>query len=127
MPIAYILLELFCTYGWDDSQEQTQEVPSYCKYGVKKPGYHCMSNDCTFNAFTYTEDAIACTEDDGEVKGSDGWVGIGGDMQPDYLTDEQRIECVKMWKEICRRKVNEAYEEYMAKTGFKKFSLDENG
>jgi coproporphyrinogen III oxidase len=73
-----------------------------------------MFNHCPFVGYTYTEDAIACTENEGEVKGSDGWIGFGGDMEPEYLTGEHRLECIKIWKEICRRKVNEAYEEYMA-------------
>lgn len=126
MAISHLLLELFCSYGWNDSQEQNQRVPLYCKYGTRKPGYHCMYNNCPFVAYTHTEDAIACTEDCGEVRGNDGWIGFGGDMEPDHLTDTQRLECLKVWKEICRKKVNEAYEEYMLKTGFEKFSEGEN-
>jgi len=44
-------------------------------------------------------------------------VGFGGDMEPDSLSDEERRSMRKLWGEICKSKIDEAFEDYMKKSG----------
>ena len=119
MAITHLLLEVFCSYGWEEECKGS-DVPEFCKYGINSPGYHCIGNECPFVTYTETPDSIACTEKFGEVLGEDGWIGFGGDMEPDGVNELKREELRELWKKICQRKVLEAYEEYMLKAGLSK-------
>lgn len=39
------------------------------------------------------------------------FIGFGGEMEPEQY--DQRENDIKLWKEICREKIEEAYNVYM--------------
>lgn len=39
-------------------------------------------------------------------------IGFGGNMEPDTLQD--RDKRISLWRSICRRKIREAYDEYIS-------------
>jgi hypothetical protein len=41
------------------------------------------------------------------------WIGFGGDMDPDPYNDKMVSELKEPWGKVCKKKVNEAYEDYM--------------
>lgn len=117
------MLEVHCIYGL----ENDSTIPQYCKYGIKIPGYHCVINKCDYVGYSYAPHEIAYANEKGEVDIGDdsSWVAFGGDMEPENLTENEILECKKMWREICRKKINEAYEDYMEKTGFQGFCAED--
>ena len=116
MSYTHIILEVFCIYGIHEEFEY-KEPPQYCKYGVPNPGYHCLENSCKYHAFTYAPNEIAFAGEEGVVPDFDAWVGFGGDMESGHLSDEKIEELKKLWEEICRKKIREAYKEYMFRSG----------
>ncbi|TYP73230.1 hypothetical protein [Paenibacillus methanolicus] len=88
-------------------------VPAFCKYGVKKPGYHCLGHDCPFAGHAPAPNEIAYSHENGEV-GHDSWIGFGGDMAPEPYHEQLVTELKDTWQQVCKEKVEEAYEAYMA-------------
>ncbi|WP_084159724.1 hypothetical protein [Paenibacillus ehimensis] len=110
---THVILEVFCGY----SDENQNEIPSFCKRNVGNPGYHCLENKCKYVAYTYAPNEIAYSDDDGEVPNGESWLGFGGEMEP-HNADENRINELKnLWKETCIKKIHEAYDEYMKHSG----------
>ena len=125
--IVHLILEVMCHYEREKDTVNNPIAPEYCINGIDHPGHHCISNTCKYVWFTYAPNEIAYADENGEVIiHESSWVGFGGDMEPDNLTEEQRMNCKKLWEEICKKKINDAYEEYMEKTGFEKFSDGDN-
>ncbi|GKS09306.1 hypothetical protein YDYSY3_03060 [Paenibacillus chitinolyticus] len=115
MAIKHLVLELYCSQTWSDAKGTA--APSFCKNGIGEPGYHCLDNRCTYIASTYAPHEIAYAGEYGEVLDMDTWIGFGGEMIP-ADADEARIsELKKTWEEVCRRKIQEAYEEYLKLLG----------
>lgn len=116
MLYTHVILEIFCMYGMDEENEY-EAPPHYCKYGVSNPGYHCLENSCKYNTFTEAPNEIAFAGEKGVVPGFEAWVGFGGDMEPKEFSEEEICKLKKLWEEICRKKINEAYKEYMLRSG----------
>jgi hypothetical protein len=111
-----LLLEVYC--GIDDDNENG--VPSFCKSGADKPGYHCMENECPFVAYIEAPFEIAYAGDSGEVSDSDSWIGFGCEMVPEDADEHRITRLKKLWEEISKQKVQEAYIEYMKISGIEK-------
>ncbi|MBU7315019.1 hypothetical protein [Paenibacillus oleatilyticus] len=111
---THVILEVFCGFSDEDTN---QGVPSFCKRNVGNPGYHCLENACKFVAYTYAPHEIAFSGEDGEVPDGQSWLGFGGEMEP-RQADENHIDDLKrLWKQICIKKIHEAYDEYMKQSG----------
>ncbi|MCR2806844.1 hypothetical protein [Paenibacillus soyae] len=104
-------MELHCLYGIGD-QDEVNPVPFFCKYGVSKPGYHWLSEKCGFSGHAPAPLEIAYSGENGEVS-PDAWIGFGGDMDPNPYNDKMVSELKETWRNLCKKKVNEAYQEYM--------------
>ncbi|WP_255320203.1 hypothetical protein [Paenibacillus elgii] len=109
---------MHCLYGLDESQE-VGTVPKYCKYGVKNPGYHCLKNNCPYVGHAPAPHEIAFSGDSGDVE-DDAWIGFGGEMEPEIYSESKDMELKELWKEVCKEKIQEAYEEYMLRSKLKK-------
>ncbi|MBY9079819.1 hypothetical protein [Paenibacillus sp. CGMCC 1.18879] len=111
MVFAHLIVELHCLYGIGD-QDEINPVPPFCKNGVRKPGYHCLSENCEFSGHAPAPLEIAYSDEKGEVA-PDAWIGFGGDMDPNPYNDKMVSELKESWENICKKKVNDAYEDYM--------------
>jgi hypothetical protein len=109
MGYRHLLLEVYCCY--DFSEERTSEIPKYCRYGINNPGYHCFSNDCPFKGFAECPNELAFVGEFGEVKDEESFVGFGGEMDSD--DDKEKELLLNLWSKISKKKIDEAYEEYM--------------
>ncbi|WP_054028701.1 hypothetical protein [Bacillus sp. FJAT-28004] len=107
-------MELHCLHGLGETEEK-DNVPTFCKYGVHKPGYHCLANDCQFAGHAPAPHEIAYSHEDGEV-GHDAWIGFGGDMEPEPYNENAVTMLKDTWKKVCKEKVHDAYDEYMLKS-----------
>lgn len=56
----------------------------------------------------------------GLVADVDSHIGFGGEMEPEHASEEKVKDLKTLWSEICKKKIDEAYEEYMVKSGLKK-------
>jgi len=111
MAYRHVLLEVYCFY--DNRDDKMDAVPKYCNYGVGKPGYHCVDNECKFRSFTQCPHEFAYAGAFGEVKGEDSYIGFGGEMEPDRYDELERAKLLKLWEQICKKKIDEAYDEYV--------------
>lgn len=73
---------------------------------------HCW--ECSKFSYTYCPNEIAISNEEGIVENC---VGVGGDMEPTKL--EKREEYIDIWNDICEKKINEAYDEFMEQIGEK--------
>ena len=93
-----MILECYC-----DCEEKKPGL--LCEKDDFKIGSYCLKNSCKYFSYTIAPNEIAYSNDK----------GIGGDMNPE---DNDKIkECIDKWHEICTRKIDEAYEEYMMNLG----------
>ena len=109
----HILLELYCTYEWENTGTHT--IPNFCCYGIGNPGYHCIECQCKYVSYTYAPNEISYAGELGEVQDGDALVGFGGDMVPIDDSDENIRVRKELWRKICKNKILEAYKEYMNK------------
>ncbi|MDT9121499.1 hypothetical protein RSW84_29045, partial [Escherichia coli] len=79
--------------------------------GVKNPGYHCLKHNCPYVGHAPALHEIAFSGENGDV-GDDAWIGFGGEMEPEIYSESKIMTLKKLWKEICKEKIQEAYEEY---------------
>ncbi|SFF09049.1 hypothetical protein SAMN04487969_113152 [Paenibacillus algorifonticola] len=114
MAINHVILELYC--GFD--KEKNGKAPLYYKYGSYHPGYHCLENSCESLSYIKAPSEIAYSDSEGESEfEKNAWIGFGGDMNPESFDDENNYESLKnIWEEICKRKIQESYNEYMKRT-----------
>ena len=103
--INHILLELFCM--WEYTAKTNDKKPDFC-YG-NTPRYACLFNKCPYLSFTSCEDTLCYTNSFSETE-SDTIVSLGGEMLPDSCNEE---DLKLLWKKISKRKIEEAYQEYM--------------
>lgn len=54
---------------------------------------------------------IAVTISEGVVEYQEDFIGFGGNMEPTNI--QKRADYISIWKNICRKKINEAYDEYV--------------
>jgi hypothetical protein len=114
MPYNHVLLEVHCLNGIGD--EEIETAPEFCPK-VHEPGFHCLENNCKHRGITYAPYEIAYADRQGLVPDSECWIGFGGDMEPEDYDEEKTKILKELWKEICKQKIQEAYEEYMIKSG----------
>lgn len=108
---THLLIELYCSYGWNKNKDIS--IPEFCKSGIGNPGYNCMQYNCPFKSFTYADNEICYAGKLGEVPSSKSWIGFGGDMESQNYDEDENKKLLSLWEVICRKKINEAYEEFM--------------
>lgn len=102
---SHIMLETYC--GIDIEKDK---IPKFCILGAKKTGYHCYENDCEFKACTKVPNQISYVDENSVCRYD---IGFGGEMCPDDFDDDKTKELLKIWKEICIKKIDEAFDEFM--------------
>ncbi|HOV28358.1 MAG TPA: hypothetical protein PK566_18635 [Pseudobacteroides sp.] len=107
MGIKHLLLEVYC-----DCEDDIDE-PSFCHRGSNFPGIHCFENNCKFLSYTYCPNEISYSSELGLIESMKDCIGYGGDMLPKPYDEETQKNLVEKWKQICIRKISEAYNEYM--------------
>ncbi|SHH36929.1 hypothetical protein [Tepidibacter thalassicus] len=105
---SHVMLEVYCAY--DYKKYKNNHMPSFCKKGIGKPGYHCFENECEFISYTNVSHQISYVGELSEVKTD---IGFGGEMEPTNYDKEQRKKLLAIWENICKNKIKEAYDEYM--------------
>lgn len=109
MPYNHVLLEVYCSFGTND--EKNENVPEFCPT-VKEAGFHCLENNCKYCGYTYADYEFAYADKQGLVPDSGYWIGFGGDMEAEDYDEEKNENLKALWKDICKQKIKEAYEEY---------------
>lgn len=102
---SHIMLETYCAI---DSEKS--EVPEYCILESGKPEYHCYENECKYIYYTKAPNQISYMNEMGESIYD---IGFGGEMYPEDFDETKTKELLKIWKNICKRKIDEAFEGYM--------------
>ena len=72
-------------------------------------GIYCFK--CSRFSFCECPNEIALSGEKGLIEDDEDCIGFGGDMEPDAL--KNRNKYISIWRNICRRKIKEAYDEYM--------------
>ena len=103
MKMKHLIIEGFC-----DGCNKKEIRDIYPCKGKLKLGLHCF--ECSQFSYTYCPNEIALSDADGIVKD---WIGFGGSMEPEQV--EKRNEYIGIWNEICKMKINEAYEQFLEK------------
>lgn len=93
----HILLEAYCTK--DDELECTLKIDKICK--------DCFASNCKYLSYTEAPNEIIISDKNG-ISIYD--IGFGGDME---TIDDEREANIKIWENICKSKIDEAYAEYM--------------
>ncbi len=105
MRMKHVLLELYC----DCDIKNEKEKPKYCC----DFGDTCFEHNCQYLSYTYCPNEIAFAGASGVVESFDDCIGFGGDMEPEPY-DENEVEILlNEWKSICKKKIDEAYDEYI--------------
>ena len=102
MKMQHLLIEGYC-----DGAIGEEIHP--CK-NTFKLGIYCFK--CTQFSFCECPNEIAISGEKGLIEDDEDCIGFGGNMEPDTLRD--RGKCISLWKSICRRKIKEAYDEYIS-------------
>lgn len=111
MSFVHVMLEVYCGYSY--SREKKEEIPKFCKKGTGNPRYYCIENECPFVSYTIAPNEIAYVGQKGEVNDDESWIGFGGEMEADSYDEKENKKLISIWEEICKRKIVEAYDEYM--------------
>ena len=107
MYMKHLLIEGYC----DGKQS---EMDCICE-NTFKLGIHCLS--CPQFSYSQCPNEIAMSNHDGVIEKSDDFIGFGGDMEPS--NDESQEVWIDLWRIICKKKIKEAYTEYMEKLASK--------
>ena len=78
-----------------------------CKH-KKKMGIYCF--ECQYFSYAECPNAIAYSSKEGLIESEEDWIGFGGEMFPNNCDE---VKCINAWHKICRKKISEAYDEYM--------------
>ena len=100
MKIKHMLVEGFC-----DGKEGEKSVPCEGKLDL---GIHCFG--CPLFSYAQCPNEFAVSGNDGGVDRGD-FIGFGGDMEP--ISIVERDKYIDKWIKICKKKLDEAYNEYM--------------
>ncbi|MBQ7263045.1 MAG: hypothetical protein IJR14_04920 [Synergistaceae bacterium] len=117
--IGHVILEVCCLFEFPDedvsSETQPLDLPSCRRNGEGWPGVHCLFGKCPYAGFTDAPDELAFSDANGNVDFSDdsSWIGFGGEMEPNGISEPLRCELKKLWAKIAKRKIDEAYDLYM--------------
>lgn len=79
-------------------------------------GIYCL--ECPQFSYSECPNEIAVSNEMGLIESQDDYIGFGGDMEPEDV--EKRNDYIAIWKEICHKKINEAYDEYIKQVSIKK-------
>lgn len=115
MIMKHVLLEVYCDCNFENG-----EKPLECDM----IGYKCFDNKCRYLSFTYCPNEISYAGANGVVESFDDCIGFGGDMGPEIDDidgnkiplqewEDRESMLVQEWESICKKKITEAYEEYM--------------
>lgn len=107
--MKHLLLEVYC--------DCKLEIPSYCLNDLNstyRPGSHCFENNCKYLSYTDCPNEIAYAGELGIIETLEDFIGFGGEMEPNSNDVEKREFLLTKWRDICRKKISEAHEEYMA-------------
>lgn len=90
----HILLEAYCDFDWEKNDPALR--PACCN---KKeiPEFSCLANKCPYFYFTTAEYAFT-------------YIGKDSSSKKEILLGEESD--IELWESICRRKIDEAWEEY---------------
>ena len=115
--LSHVILEIVCFFDLDHNSTVT--MPAYCHNGTDNPGIHCILNQCPLMGVTDAPYELAFSHANGEINISDesSWVGFGGDMEPAGISEDTRNRLICLWREISKRKIKEAYAEYIEQMG----------
>lgn len=105
MKMKHVLLEIYCDYDEENENEKT-----ICCNVI---GNSCMESNCKYLSYTICPYEIAFTGSTGVVESFDECIGFGGKMEPETNDSSEREILLKEWKSICKKKIDEAYDEYM--------------
>lgn len=103
MRMKHIMLEGYCSV----------DVPNKnyaCNVHEKKMGIYCL--ECDLFSYTICPNEIALSNEYGIIESLDDFVSIDLDEED----DKKRCEKVSLWRNICKAKIAEAYDEYMKST-----------
>ncbi len=105
MVMTHLLIELFCDQGdYPKSKKQGLHIP--CK-GSFVMSERCLA--CPLSSYTYCPDELCLSDSSGCVAIESNAIGFGGNMMP----AENEEFWVARWHEIAKKKIVEAYDEYM--------------
>ena len=91
----FILLEAYCVKRF--AEHRSKALPDFCSEdGV--PGYSCLLHKCPYFDFTSAENAFA-------------YIGEDSSSKEEILLPSAAD--LALWEKICRKKINEAWEEYI--------------
>lgn len=91
----FVLLETYCQKRF--AENESKPLPDFCK-GDHVPGYSCLVKNCPYLDFSSAENAFAYIGEDSSSKEE---ILLGQDAD------------LRLWEKICRKKINEAWEEYI--------------
>jgi hypothetical protein len=103
--MKHVLLEIYCDYNTENENENP-----LCCNGI---GNACMESNCKYLSYTNCPHEIAFTGSTGVVESFDECIGFGGEMESETNDSSEREILLKEWKSICKKKIDEAYDEYM--------------
>lgn len=102
MEMKHLLIEGYC-----DGNKGEKEAP--CE-GTLVFGVYCL--ECSRFSYCKCPNEIAISNEEGLIETLEDFIGFGGEMEPEDI--EKRDEYIAVWKDICRKKIKEAYDEYMS-------------
>ena len=91
----FVFLEAYCKKHF--AENASKPLPDFCP-GNCVPEYRCFLHQCPYLDFTSAENAFAYIGEDSSSK-EEILLSSGADLA--------------LWEKICRRKINEAWEEYI--------------
>lgn len=100
MKMKHLLIEGYC----DGLKGQKNNICG----NTFKIGVDCL--ECSHFSYSICPNEIAISDNEGVIVDQGDFIGFGGDMEPKDL--DKRDNCIGVWKNICRKKINEAYDEY---------------
>ncbi len=101
MKFKHLLIECYC------EEELQQEI---CNNNFEM-GIQCIN--CPQASYVPCPNELALSNNKGVVESVEDFIGFGGDMEPTEICEEE--ERIRIWRDICKRKIKEAYEEYIRK------------
>lgn len=103
MRMKHLLIEGYC----DETKAKKNNV---CQ-NTFNIGIHCLQ--CSHFSYSKCPNEIAVSNNKGVIEGQEDFIGFGGDMEPEDL--DKRADYISIWQNICRKKINEAYDEYISR------------
>ena len=92
----FILLETYCKKHFQENK--SKDTPVFCDQN-QIPCYKCIANNCPYLDFTSAENAFT-------------YIGKDSSSKEEILLDGDAD--LQLWEKICRKKINEAWEEYIS-------------